>query len=141
MPQLPADISLFEVRPHADGLSVELIGLLQPGLVGTDQIGQVDVNVEVVGGHTGCILLPRDNLAMARSRGAAVTVIPQKQTLPEPCWKCVRMALTCTGGYLWHQGFSNQVGLLRLFGSVQILVRPSNIHVCTDIICRRQQEA
>lgn len=51
------------------------------------------------------------------------------------------MALTCTGGYLWHQGFSNQVGLLRLFGSVQILVSASNIHVCTNIIYRKQQEA
>lgn len=36
--------------------------------------------------------------------------------------------------YLWHEGFGNQVGLLRLFGSVQILVSSSNIHVRTNII-------
>lgn len=59
---LPADVSLFEVGSHADRLSIELVGLLQPRLVGTDQIGQVDVNVQVVGGHAGRVLLPGDNL-------------------------------------------------------------------------------
>lgn len=44
-------------------------------------------------------------------------------------------------GYLWHQGFGHQVGLLRLFGPVQILVSPANIHVCTNIICRGQHKA
>lgn len=44
-------------------------------------------------------------------------------------------------GYLWHQGFGHQVGLLRLFGPVQVLVSPSNIHVRTNIICRGQHKA
>lgn len=59
---LPADVGLLEIRPHADGLSVELIGLLQPRLVGSDQIGQVYVNVEVVGGYACGVLLPRNDL-------------------------------------------------------------------------------
>lgn len=59
---MPADVGLLEVGPHADGLSVELVGLLQPRLVGSDQIGQVYVNVEVVGGHPCGILLPGNYL-------------------------------------------------------------------------------
>lgn len=59
---LPADVRLLEIGPHADGLSVELIGLLQSRLVGSDQIGQVYVNVEVVGGHPCGILLPGNYL-------------------------------------------------------------------------------
>lgn len=59
---LPADVGLFEVWSHADCLSVELIGLLQPRLVGSDQIGQVYVNVEMVGGHPCGILLTRNYL-------------------------------------------------------------------------------
>lgn len=64
---MPADVGLFEVRSHADCLSVELVGLLEAGLVGPDQIGQVYVNVQVIGGHAGRVLLPRDNL-MDRQR-------------------------------------------------------------------------
>lgn len=64
---LPADISLFEVRSHADRLSVELIGLLEPRLVGADQIGQVYVNIEVVRGHTCCVLLPGDDLVRGQN--------------------------------------------------------------------------
>lgn len=59
---LPADVRLFEVRPHADGLPVELIGLLQPRLVRSDQIGQVYVHVEMVRRHTRRILLTGNDL-------------------------------------------------------------------------------
>ncbi len=62
---LPADVGLFEVRSHADCLSVELISLLQSRLVGSDQIGQVYVNVQMIGGHTCRILLTRNNLQTA----------------------------------------------------------------------------
>lgn len=67
---LPADISLFEVWSHADRLSVELIGLLKPRLVGSDQIGQVYVNIEVVRGHTCRVLLPGDDLARGQNEFA-----------------------------------------------------------------------
>lgn len=65
---LPADVGLFEVRPHADRLSVELVGLLQPRLVGPDQIGQVYVNVEMVRGHARRILLPGNHLVSDQQR-------------------------------------------------------------------------
>lgn len=59
---MPADVGLFEVWSHADCLSVELIGLLQPRFVGADQIGQVYVNIQMVRRHTCRILLTRNNL-------------------------------------------------------------------------------
>lgn len=59
---LPADVGLFEVGSHADRLPVQLIGLLQPGVVGPDQICQVYVDVKVIGGHTCRVLLTRNNL-------------------------------------------------------------------------------
>lgn len=88
---LPADISLFEVWSHADRLSVELIGLLEPRLVGADQVGQVYVNVEVVRGHTCGVLFPRDDLARRQNEIASQSRIdchlnPSKtNTFPEPC--------------------------------------------------------
>lgn len=39
-------------------------------------------------------------------------------------------------GYLWHEGFGNQVRLFCFFRLVQVLVGSSNIHVSADVICR-----
>lgn len=65
---LPAYVGLFEVRPHANGLPVQLVGLLQTRVVHADQICQVDVHVEVIGGYSGSILLPRNDLVTQTSR-------------------------------------------------------------------------
>lgn len=76
---LPADVGLFEVWSHADCLSVELIGLLQPRLVGSDQIGQVYVNVEMVGGHPRGVLLTRNDLK--RMDNTRASCLPHYMTL------------------------------------------------------------
>lgn len=34
----PADVGLFEVGPHADGLPVQLVRFLQPRVIGSDQV-------------------------------------------------------------------------------------------------------
>lgn len=60
---LPADVGLLEVGSHADRLPIQLVGFLQTGIVRPNQVGQVDVDVQVVGGHAGRILLPRNDLA------------------------------------------------------------------------------
>lgn len=60
---LPANVGLLEVRPHADGLPVQLVCFLQTGIIRPNQVGQVNVDVQVVGSHAGCILLPRNDLA------------------------------------------------------------------------------
>lgn len=53
----PADVGLFEVGPHADGLLVQLVRFLQSRVVGSDQVGEVDVNIQVVRGDASRVLL------------------------------------------------------------------------------------
>lgn len=104
----PADISLFEVWSHADCLSVELIGLLEPRLVGADQVSQVYVNIEVVGGHACCVLLPGDDLVREQNEISPhqrvvenrLSSIPQKQILFRShleivTFMCEKVYLTC----------------------------------------------